>query len=262
MTIRFSSLMIMAATIYLPMAAVPFVTGHKAVDPRSPAMALHASFEPSVPAKTWDVQADVADEVHTAWKKSFGRNIGKQNRYNGIIRDSLRHWNRVDPLIVKSMMAQESGFAETKRNQYGYVGIMQIGPREAREVGLKTRGRIDERKIPLKAVPASVKLMKRKAKHLHAEAFVRYGLPKGDEYWKFVSAAYNAGEGTMAKAMELAYGNRRPMQVKFKDVLVSKNGDYRATPLYRALPNRWRTAAKYREVSEYAENVIRRARQA
>ena len=262
MTIRFSSLMIMAATIYLPMAAAPFVTGHKVVDPESPAMALLRSPELVKPAKMWLVESDLADDVHTGWKKSFGRNIGKQNRYNNIIRDSLRHWNRVDPLIVKSMMAQESGFAETKRNRYGYVGIMQIGPREAREVGLKTRGRVDERKIPLKAVPASVKLMKRKAKHLHAEAFVRYGLPRGDEYWKFVSAAYNAGEGTMTKAMELAYGKRRPLQVRFKDMLVAKNGDYRTTPLYRALPQRWRTADKYREVSEYAENVIRRARQA
>jgi len=261
MTFRFSSLTILAATIYLPMAAAPFVTGHRVVDPQSPAMALLYSAEPAKSTVVWNVATDVSDVVHTTWKKSFGRNIGRQNRYNDIVRDSVKHWQKIDPLVLKSMMAQESGFSETKRNQYGYVGIMQIGPREAREVGLSTRGKIDERKDPAVAVPASVKLMKRKAKHMHAEAFVKYGLPVGDEYWKYISAAYNAGEGTMTKAMELAYGKHRPIQVKFKDVLIMKNGDYRTTPLYRALPYRWRTAEKFREVSEYAESVIKRARQ-
>ncbi|HKE60781.1 MAG TPA: hypothetical protein VKB46_28945, partial [Pyrinomonadaceae bacterium] len=53
--------------------------------------------------------------------------------------------------------------------------------------------------------PAAARLLNLKAQRLGDLAFSRYGQPEGLEFWKFVLAAYNGGEGTVALAMGHAY---------------------------------------------------------
>lgn len=199
--------------------------------------------------------------VHTKWSKGYSRAIERQNKFNKDIIRAMDKWDRLDPAIFKSILAQESGFRTHKRNRYGYTGIAQLGYREAKEMGLVITKGCDQRKTPYYAIPAAAKLLRRKAMHLWQEGFEKYGTPKGDEYWKFVAAAYNSGEGTMVKAMQIAYGNKRPKEVKFEDLLKTTTGSIWDTPLFRAMPRRWKRVAKYKEITTYAVDVIRRARQ-
>ena len=63
----------------------------------------------------------------------------------------------------------------------------------------------DERLDPSKAIPGAARLLHPKAQRLGASAFSRYGQPDGVEFWKFVLATYNGGEGTVTLAMGHAY---------------------------------------------------------
>lgn len=202
----------------------------------------------------------LGNSLHTEWVQPYGRSIERQNNFNQAISSAVAEWEMMDPLILKSILAQESGLHPKKRNRHGYTGISQLGRREARSAGLRT-GQNDERYEPDKAIRACVKVLKKKSKYLHNRGFSKYGVPEADEYWKFVAAAYNAGEGTIARAMNLAYKGKRPNTIRFEDLLYSASGNYRDTPLYRALPSHFRKKSKYKEIREYAFHVVSRARQ-
>ena len=207
------------------------------------------------------LQSTPLDSIETSWQNGYGRNIKDQNRYNRQINQSLKRWKGLDSSILKSILAQESSFKSKAKNRYGYAGIAQLGKKEARSVGLSTSWGNDERYDSLKAIQACVDILKRKAQGLEQSVFSKYGRPRGDEYWKFIAAAYNAGEGTISRAAKYAYGNRRPKQIRFIDLISSGSGKYWETPLWRALPKRWNKRAKFKEIKEYALNVINRARQ-
>lgn len=201
------------------------------------------------------------DPVHTNWTMAYGRDIWKQNTFNKDIERAVKVWDKLDPLIFKSLMAQESGFRTSRTNRYGYTGIVQLGETEAREAGLVVRNGCDQRKTPYYAIPAAAKLLKQKAMHLYQHGFAKYGMPVGDEYWKFVAAAYNAGEGTIVKAMNHAYGNVKPGEVRFDDLINTKTGNPWDSALVKAMPRSWKKVAKYKEISTYARDVVARARQ-
>lgn len=129
-------------------------------------------------------------------------------RYDDIIANAVEHCPGLSPAVLKSLLAQESKFHPTVINQYGYAGIAQFGRVAAREVGLfvgVAGSASDERLDPSKAIPGAARLLNIKAKRLGEMAFSRYGQPQGAEFWKFVTAAYNGGEGTVAVAMGHAY---------------------------------------------------------
>lgn len=199
-------------------------------------------------------------DLNTKWVNGFDRRIDRQNRFNRDIKRALKHWEELDPLIFKSLIIQESELRTARKNRYGYAGIMQIGPREAKELGLIKKN-ADQRYTPYYAIPAAVKLLKCKTAFLNITGFKKYGIPHGDEYWKFIVAAYNAGEGTIYKAMRIAYGNEIPKEVVFDDLLKTKTGNPWESPLVKAMPRRWRKVAKFKEIKTYVENIINRARQ-
>ncbi len=129
-------------------------------------------------------------------------------RYDNVIANSVEWCPGLSPAVLKSLLAQESKFHPTVINQYGYAGIAQFGRTAAREVGLQVGiagSNSDERLDPSKAIPGAARLLNIKAKRLGEIAFSRYGQPDGVEFWKFVTAAYNGGEGTVALAMGNAY---------------------------------------------------------
>ena len=129
-------------------------------------------------------------------------------RYDNIIANSIEWCPGLSPAVLKSLLAQESKFHPTVINQYGYAGIAQFGRTAAREVGLQVGiagSKSDERLDPSKAIPGAARLLNIKAQRLGEIAFSRYGQPDGVEFWKFVTAAYNGGEGTVALAMGNAY---------------------------------------------------------
>lgn len=129
-------------------------------------------------------------------------------RYDNVIANAIEWCPGLSPAVLKSLLAQESKFHPTVINQYGYAGIAQFGRVAAREVGLQVGiagSKSDERLDPSKAIPGAARLLNIKAKRLGELAFSRYGQPDGVEFWKFVTAAYNGGEGTVALAMGNAY---------------------------------------------------------
>ncbi|MDQ2747469.1 MAG: transglycosylase SLT domain-containing protein [Acidobacteriota bacterium] len=128
--------------------------------------------------------------------------------YDEVIARSVEWCPGLSPTILKSLLAQESNFRPNVINSYGYAGIAQFGRSAAREVGLNVGiagSASDERLNPEKAIPASARLLNIKAKRLGEIAFSKYGQPNGTEFWKFVLAAYNGGEGTVALAMGNAH---------------------------------------------------------
>jgi hypothetical protein len=195
----------------------------------------------------------------TRWSNGMGRDIRFQNRYNRHIASAQRHWDDIDPFILKSLLIQESSLRESHRRRY--AGIAQLGRREARLVGLCVSRQNDQRLDPESAVSACVKVLSLKAQALESGGFKDYGRPRGDEYWKFIAAAYNAGEGTINRAMRLAYGDSHPNTVVFNDLLASSGDTIADSPLYQALIYSRNRSAKFRETKEFAENVVTRARQ-
>ncbi|MGI9055901.1 MAG: transglycosylase SLT domain-containing protein [Pyrinomonadaceae bacterium] len=129
-------------------------------------------------------------------------------RYDNVIATAVEWCPGLSPAVLKSLIAQESNFRPTVINQYGYAGIAQFGRPAAREVGLQVGvagSASDERLDPSKAIPGAARLLNIKAQRLGEIAFSRYGQPDGAEFWKFVTAAYNCGEGTVGLAMGHAY---------------------------------------------------------
>ena len=218
-----------------------------------------------------------AAAVETAWVRGYNRNISRQNRYNAEIEAAVREWPALDPLILKSILAQESGFQAGVVNRYGYAGVAQLGVAEARQVGLATgRSRMrrsrtrtpafvdrarDERLVPERAIPGAARLLRDKSRALE-RGFSHYGRPEGDDYWRFVAAAYNGGEGTVLAAMRIAYGDSTPAAVRWDDLVRAPGGDVRRSPLYLAIVRvGMDPRVKFAEISEYARDVVRRARQ-
>jgi soluble lytic murein transglycosylase-like protein len=126
-----------------------------------------ASFAFDVPA------LDNGIFLRTFWQEGFGRQIAYQNKYNLPIIRAVNHWRKMDPLILKSLLIQESNFCVSSINRNGYAGIAQLGPREARLLGLKTSKGVDQRLIPDTAIAACVDLIKIKASRLENGIFTR-----------------------------------------------------------------------------------------
>jgi soluble lytic murein transglycosylase-like protein len=141
-------------------------------------------------------------------KINVGSLEGYTTRYDNVIATAVEWCPGLSPAVLKSLLAQESNFHPTVINKYGYAGIAQFGRPAAREVGLYVGvagSASDERLDPSKAIPGAARLLNIKAQRLGEIAFSRYGQPDGMEFWKFVTAAYNGGEGTVALAMGHAY---------------------------------------------------------
>ena len=226
--------------------------------------------------------------IETTWTKGFGRAIAGQNDYNEEVRAAVGRWPDADPLILKSILAQETGFDRRvfAANPYGYAGIAQLGLAEAREAGLRTgasrnrRGSNppaydrtrDERFDPAKAIPAAAVVLRNKELALQSGVTLRsglklpgyelYGQPGGDERWRLAAAAYNGGQGTILRAMRHAYGDSAPAAVRWADLVKSPTGDVRQSPLWLAIAEAgMNPRVKFVEISQYAENVVARARQ-
>ena len=151
---------------------------------------------------------DTAFANASRFKVNAGSLGSYTSRYDNVIANAVEWCPGLSPAVLKSLIAQESKFNATVINSYGYAGIAQFGRPAAREVGLNVGiagSASDERLDPSKAIPGAARLLNNKAKRLGEIAFSRYGQPDGIEFWKFVTAAYNGGEGTVAVAMGHAY---------------------------------------------------------
>lgn len=227
-----------------------------------------------------DGVSNIGDAIKSAG--NFNINVGSLDRYttrfDDIIVSAVEQCPGLSPAILKSLLAQESRFNPTVINSYGYAGIAQFGREAAREVGLYVGvagTASDERLNPTKAIPGAARLLSIKAQRLSEMAFSRYGQPDGINFWKFVTAAYNGGEGTVALAMGHAYrlgletargkGLVGPEAVSFARRYASDWENLKiggmGSPLGLAAARYFPKIAesKYREIGNYPTHIVARA---
>lgn len=136
-----------------------------------------------------DMQNIINREVRNEYAKMRTSNksvvFGNNTKYDEIINKySMLHG--VDPLLVKCVIRQESGFNPNARSKVGAMGLMQLMPATARGLGCKNAA------DPKENIAAGTK---------HLAGLIA----KFNGNTALALAAYNAGEGNVRK-----YGNKIP----------------------------------------------------
>ena len=203
-----------------------------------------------------------------------------QNKYNDAISVGVKEFPGLEPKVLKALLVSESKFETQVVNDAGFTGIAQFGRPAAASSGLIVDGNVDERKEPEKAIPAAARHLKDKSEKLETMAFPKYGTPQGDEYWKFVTAAYNGGEKAVTIAMKTAYNNA------YADAKAQGMDDQAAAQYSSDFATQWGNLleprdnltksplfaatsvifpdiaeAKYHEIGGYAEKILTLARE-
>ena len=127
----------------------------------------------------------------TRGRKSITKWLGRKQRYEPIIREELTKAGLPQDLIYQSMI--ESGFNPYATSRAAAVGVWQFMPRTGRYYGLKVDYWVDERRDPVLATDAAIR-------------YLTY-LYKMFGSWELATAAYNAGEGKIGKAIRM-YGTK------------------------------------------------------
>ena len=91
------------------------------------------------------------------------------------------------PVELKYLAVIESKLKPSATSHAGAAGLWQLMPGTARELGLKVRGKVDERRHVYKSTVAAAKYLK--------SLYKMYG------DWLLVLAAYNGGPGNVNKAI-------------------------------------------------------------
>ena len=106
-------------------------------------------------------------------------------RYEAIVRGHARNYG-IDPALLAAVIYQESKFDAGARSSSGAVGLMQLTPRTARGIAIRTGGsafRVSDLRDP----EINVRYGCWYLRHLYQ----KYG------EWRLVLAAYNAGQGNV-----------------------------------------------------------------
>jgi soluble lytic murein transglycosylase-like protein len=110
-----------------------------------------------------------------------------RTRFDDIIMRTA-NTHRIDPLFLHAVIQQESGYRQAVRSHAGAQGLMQIMPGTGRQLGVHPSNLND----PAINVDAGARLLR--------QLYFKY-----NGNFDLILAAYNAGEGAVAK-----YGNRIP----------------------------------------------------
>ena len=121
----------------------------------------------------------------TRGRKHFVKWIGRKQRYEPLITESLAERGMPTDLIYQAMI--ESGFSPYAYSWAKAAGVWQFIPGTGKRYGMRIDWWVDQRRDPYEATRGALDYMER----LY-EMF-------GD--WWIASSAYNAGEGKMGKAI-------------------------------------------------------------
>lgn len=99
--------------------------------------------------------------------------------------DEIAPKYNLDPALIKAMVKAESSFNNQCISRSGAVGLMQLMPDTAREMGLKVNSSVDERWDPRKNLEAGIAYISKYKKIISSKL--------GSDDLRFVIAGYNCG---------------------------------------------------------------------
>lgn len=145
----------------------------------------------------------------TRGRKHLVKWMGRQQRYEGLITESLAERDMPTDLIYQAMI--ESGFSPYAYSWAKAAGVWQFIPSTGRGYGMRIDWWVDQRRDPYEATRAALDYMEK-----------LYGM-FGD--WYLASSAYNAGEGKMLRAIE-RYETRDFWEICAGDYLRDETKNY------------------------------------
>ncbi|WP_420130384.1 transglycosylase SLT domain-containing protein [Longimicrobium sp.] len=156
--------------------------------------------------------------------------LKRSGRYEGMIRAKLRERGMPEDLLYLSMI--ESGFNPTAKSHASAVGLWQFIEDTGERYGLRVDGYVDERRHPEKSTDAALSYLE----DLHGQ----FGS------WYLAAAAYNTGEGRVARVMKQVTGKEKGRDADFwriRSRLPSETREY--VPLMVAAALIGKEPAKY-----------------
>jgi membrane-bound lytic murein transglycosylase D len=135
----------------------------------------------------------------TDQRRSFAVYLERKDRYEEMISSKLEARGMPQGLIYLAMI--ESGFNPTAKSRVAATGLWQFMSATGREYGLKVTRRVDERKNPARATDAALKYL--------SDLHKRFGS------WYLAAAAYNTGQGRVAKVLKQVTGKKRGTDADF-----------------------------------------------
>lgn len=130
------------------------------------------------------------NRLTTSLRGDFQQSLSRMDRYAAMITAKLDARQMPHELVYLAMI--ESNFNPTARSRVSAVGLWQFMSGTARQFGLTVGRKVDDRKNPAKATDAALTYLGK----LHD----RFGS------WYLAAAAYNSGQGSVAKAMQKVLG--------------------------------------------------------
>ena len=174
------------------------------------AKVVHVEQSPAAEVAAVSPSASIADIDHPSvdtWIKRFTTSqragmavyLARMEKYEGMISDKLAAREMPQELIYLAMI--ESGFNPTAKSPVQARGLWQFMSATAREYGLKVGGRVDERVNPARSTDAALTYLSK----LHD----RFGS------WYLAFAAYNTGQGRVARIMKQETGSTKGTDADF-----------------------------------------------
>lgn len=129
----------------------------------------------------------------TTQRGSFATYLRRMTRYEDMISEKLADRGMPQGLIYLAMI--ESGFDPSAKSQVAATGMWQFMKGTAKQYGLRVGGGVDERKNPARATDAALEYL--------SDLHDRFGS------WYLAAAAYNTGQGRVARVMKQVTGRQK-----------------------------------------------------
>lgn len=129
----------------------------------------------------------------TDQRSSFATYLSRKERYEDMISAKLERRDMPEGLIYLAMI--ESGFNPKARSPVKASGLWQFMAETGKRFGLRVTRKVDERNNPARATDAALSYLA----YLHG----KFGS------WYLAAAAYNTGEGRVARVMKQVTGKTR-----------------------------------------------------